>query len=45
MTTVPADMKIHSKPQRVIDGRAKAISSGEGLIGQQLNIWPLGLYC
>ena len=31
MTTVPADMKIHSKLQRVIDGRAKAISSGEGI--------------
>ena len=31
MTSVPADMKIHSKLQRVIDGRAKAIGSGEGI--------------
>ena len=31
MTDVPADMKIHSKLQRVIDGRAKAIASGEGI--------------
>ena len=31
MTNVPADMKIHSKLQRVIDGRAKAIGSGEGI--------------
>ena len=31
ITTVPSDMKIHSKLQRVIDARGKAISAGEGL--------------
>lgn len=31
MTAVPDDMKVHSKLQRVVDGRAKAITSGEGI--------------
>ena len=31
ITSVPEDMNIHSKLKRVVDGRAKAITSGEGI--------------
>ena len=31
MTTVPEGLNIHSKLQRVIDGRKKALTSGEGI--------------
>ena len=31
MTTVPDGLQIHSKLQRVIDGRQKALSTGEGI--------------